>query len=147
MESTPGQGTIFSFHIWVENAGEEKREVCKEEAPCESASEKEQELLHKLRKLTTENAEDNLWKYGEAENKKEVQKKMSKLMLCVLMENWEKAEMLAETIKQLLEGAPKEIKSTAFRMKMAVQKEDVRKATEYYEKLQKMMEDINGNME
>ena len=111
------------------------------------AQQKEQELLDKLRKLNAENAETCLWKYGEEENKKELQKKMSKLMLCVLMENWEKAEMLSETVKQLLENAPKEIKSMAFRMKMAVQKEEVQKVTEYYEKLQKMMEEINGNME
>lgn len=147
VESTPGQGTIFSFHIWVEARKEENTEVDKEENMYESAEQKEQELLNKLRKLNAEKAEEHLWKYGEEQNKKELQKKMSKLMLCVLMENWEKAEMLSETVKQLLESAPKEIKSMAFRMKMAVQKEDVQKATKYYEKLQEMMEDINGNME
>lgn len=147
VESAPGQGTIFSFYIWVETAEKESAGVYKEETPYESAVPKEQELLQKLRKLTADNADEKLWKYGEAQNKKELQKKMSKLMLCVLMENWEKAEMLSEAVKQLLESAPKEIRSTAFRMKMAVQKEDVQKATEYYEKLQKMMEDINGNME
>jgi len=57
-----------------------------------------------------------------------------------LMENWEKAEMLAEGIKQLVEEAPKEIKSAALRMKMAVQKGDMEKAAESHERLQKMIE-------
>ena len=68
-------------------------------------------------------------------------------MLSVLMENWEKAEMLAEAVKQLVEGAPKEVKNTAFRLKMAVQRGDSSKAAEYYERLQKVMEDINGSGE
>ena len=63
------------------------------------------------------------------------------------MENWEKAEMLAETVKHLTDEAPKEIKSAAFRLKMAVQRGDSSKVTEYYERLQKVMEDINGNGE
>ena len=46
---------------------------------------------------------------------------MSKLILSILMENWEKAEMFAEAIKQLVETAPREVKSAALRMKMAVQ--------------------------
>ena len=62
---------------------------------------------------------------------------LSKLILCVEMENWEKAEMFAETVKQLVEGAPREVKSAALRMKMAVQKGDYEKATAAFELLQR----------
>ena len=55
--------------------------------------------------------------------------------------------MLAEIIKQLVEGAPKEIRNAAFRLKMAVQKEDVQKATECHERLMKIMEDRDGSFE
>lgn len=147
MESEYGQGTQFSFHIWVELPEEEdsaeflKEEIKGNEVPTEQA------LFERLKKITTDTSKGNVWKYGEDENREELQKKMSKLMLCILMENWEKAEMLAETIKQLVEEAPKEIKNAAFRMKMAVQKEDVEKATENHDRLLKMMEDRNGSVE
>ena len=52
--------------------------------------------------------------------------------LCSLLE---KAEMFAETIKQLTADAPIEIKSTILRLKMAVQKEDYNKAFAAFEVL------------
>ena len=54
---------------------------------------------------------------------------------------------MAETVKQLVEEAPKEIKSAAFRMKMAVQRGDMQKATDAIERLQKSMEADHGNGE
>lgn len=151
VESGKGKGTSFSFHIWVELP-----EDCEEVLPQEPEIEKgicqinvdvEQELFNKLHRLTENQVNENTWKYGTPENREEIQKKISKLMLSVVMENWEKAEMLAETVKQLVEEAPKEIKSAAFRLKMAVQRGDSSKVTEMHERLQKMMEDSNGNGE
>lgn len=147
VESEYGQGTHFSFYIWVEIPEEEKNieDLQKEKGRNEAKT--EQILFDKLKKVTTDISKGNIWKYGEEENREELQKKMSKLMLCILMENWEKAEMLAETVKQLVEEAPKEIRNAAFRMKMAVQKEDMLKATEGHERLLKMVEDKNGSNE
>ena len=139
VESEYGQGTHFSFYIWVGIPEEaESTELVEEKK--ENAIKTEQLLIHKLRNATTERPVGNVWKFGEDENREELQKKMSKLILSILMENWEKAEMLAEGIKQLVEEAPKEIKSAALRMKMAVQKEDTKKAAESHERLQKMIE-------
>ena len=149
VESNEGKGTIFSFHIWVElpEDCEALLQPEKEQEVAEHGTMVEQELFHKLHKLSDTQINENIWKYGESENKKELQKKMSKLMLSVVMENWEKAEMLAETVKQLVEEAPKEIKSAAFRLKMAVQRGDTSKATEMYERLQKVMEELDGSGE
>lgn len=77
--------------------------------------------------------------YGTQENLNELDNKLSKMILCVEMENWEKAEMFAETVKQLVEEAPREVKSAALRMKMAVQKGDYEKSTAAYEILQKLI--------
>ena len=146
VESDEGKGTIFSFHIWVELP-----EDCQEAPGSEKEEEKvfkvEQKLFDKLHKLSDTHMSEKIWKYGEEENQKELEKKMSKLMLSVVMENWEKAEMFAETIKQLVEEAPKEVKSAAFRLKMAVQRGDTQKTTEMHERLKKVMEDINGSGE
>lgn len=150
VESEKGKGTSFSFHIWVELPEDceevQPKEGCQQERSSSGGS-VEQELFQKLHSLTETKVNENTWKYGTNENREEIEKKMSKLMLSVLMENWEKAEMLAETVKQLVEEAPKEIKSAAFRLKMAVQRGDVSKATENFEKLQKVMEDMDGNGE
>lgn len=135
VESDVGRGSIFSFHIWIENP----EENCTSGAAEYFESTGEQQLLHKLQSLTEQSAGDKIWTYGEAANREEIEKKMSKLILSVEMENWEKAEMFAETVKQLTEGAPREIKSAALRMKMAVQKGDHEKAITAFETLQQLL--------
>lgn len=145
VESEYGQGTHFSFHIWLELPEEDKTEI-----PVKAGGiveQTEQDLLDKLKQVTIDKRTGNVWQYGEPENREEVRKKLGKLMLCILMENWEKAEIFAESVKQLLETAPKEIKNTAFRMKMAIQKEDAQKASECHEHLMKLMEDKDGCVE
>ena len=148
VESNAGKGSVFSFHIWVEmpkdcqtcahdcTAEEHTSEHTMQ--PIQSGNE-EQSILNKLRSLNEGHASDKIWKYGEPENKEEIEKKMSKLILSVEMENWEKAEMFAETVKQLVEEAPREVKSAALRMKMAVQRGDYEKATAAFELLQDLI--------
>ena len=63
---------------------------------------------------------------------------MSKLILCIEMENWEKAEMFMETVRQLAEEAPAEVKRGVLRLKMAIQKENYEKAAAEYEKLEQL---------
>ena len=146
VESEQDMGTNFAFHIWVEIPEiEENIEDVREEVFGETGVEKEQELIDKLKNITAKDAANNMWKFGQTQNLEEIRKKLSKLMLCVLMENWEKAEMFAEIIRQLLEDAPEEIKKIALRMKMAVQKEDSDRATQYQEQLLRLMEDSDGS--
>ena len=149
IESEVGKGSIFSFHIWVELPEDcEELQISGTEAGCQPAmrtNNVEQELMDKLWNMTESRKGADVWKYGEEGNKVEIDKKISKLMLSIVMENWEKAEVMAEAVKQLMEDAPREIKSAAFRMKMAVQKGDISKATEAIERLQKVMEADNGN--
>ena len=64
---------------------------------------------------------------------------MSRLILSVEMANWEKAEMFMETIRQLTMEAPKEVKSSALRLKMAVQNEDYDKATSAFNTLKEQL--------
>ncbi|MDD6307602.1 MAG: hypothetical protein PUA75_11830, partial [Clostridiales bacterium] len=74
--------------------------------------------------------------YGTKENQEEIKNKMSKFILSVEMENWEKAELFADIIKQLTAEAPKEVKNAVLKMKMAVQKEDYEKIQTAFEVLQ-----------
>lgn len=135
VESEPGKGTIFSFNIWVELPEDEENMAGEEYSPANSA----QLLMAKLQNLSENTAGEKIWKYGEKENREEIEKKMSKLILSMEMDNWEKAESFAETVKQLVNEAPGEVKSAALRLKMAVQKGDYDKAVTAYETLHKML--------
>lgn len=73
--------------------------------------------------------------YGTPENIESLKRNLSKLILCVEMENWEKAEMFMETIRQLTEDAPHEIKRIVLRLKMAIQKSDYEKVTAQFSEL------------
>jgi len=148
VESNAGKGSVFSFHIWVEMPVDCQADgqECTEEmhtgtnnVQYTTSGSDEQAILNKLRSLNESHASDKIWKYGEPENKEEIEKKMSKLILSLEMENWEKAEMFAETVKQLVEEAPREVKSAALRMKMAVQKGDYEKASAAFELLQDLI--------
>lgn len=133
VDSEPGKGSTFSFHIWVEVPEDDCDESKEEEYTTDID---EQALMRKLQSLTESTVSENVFKYGEPENKEEIDKKLSKLILSVEMENWEKAEMFVESIRQLVEEAPREVKSAALRLKMAVQKGDYEKATAAIEALQ-----------
>ena len=141
VESEYEKGSTFTFHIWVE--------IPEEEAGAEgvtepSVDEDTQSLLKKLQNISEESVSKEIWQYGTAENYNEVKKKMSKLILSVEMENWEKAEMMAESVKSLLGDAPREVKSAALRLKMSVQKGDYGKTTEAFEALQSIITDHGG---
>ncbi|MBS7303764.1 MAG: hypothetical protein KIG50_06480 [Lachnospiraceae bacterium] len=142
VESEAGKGSLFSFDIWAglpEDCEEYNKEEQEDNNQSRMLTADEQILRGKLQSLTENRVSEKIWKFGEEENKKEIEKKMSKLILCVEMENWEKAEMFAETVKQLLAEAPGEVKSAALRMKMAVQKGDYEKTTKAFEVLQKLL--------
>lgn len=148
VESTVGKGSNFSFQIWVTmpqtHADEcsEGKEEDKQHGVFVTdyvVQPENNELLNKLQAVDEEPDREGIWLFGSPENKAELHRKMSKLILCVELENWEKAEMFTDTVKQLVEGAPREIKSAALRMKMAVQKGDYDKAQAAYELLQKSL--------
>lgn len=119
VDSVKGRGTTFSFSIWVARDPEEK------EAGEESfVAPKPQSAFAAG---VFEDALQEASKYGTASNKEALQKNFSKLILSVEMENWEKAEMFMETIKQLTMEAPQEVSRAVLRLKMAIQKENYEK--------------------
>jgi signal transduction histidine kinase len=130
VESEPGKGSTFSFHIWVDVPEGEMQDVplnwTAPKMPMTFAADTEEE--------------QQVWLYGTKENAGEIDKKMSRLILSVETENWEKAEQFMEAVRKLTEGAPKEVKSAVLRLKMAVQKEDYEKTSAAYENLQRLLE-------
>ena len=109
VESEKNKGTSFSFAIWVEVPEDE----VSSEIPVDSY------------KHTAEDEPVNeMFVFGRKENFEAITNNLSKLVLCIEMDNWEKAEMFVEGIRQLLKDAPSNIRTAMLKLKMAVQKGD-----------------------
>lgn len=130
VESQKNKGSMFSFHIWAAIPEDEARGMDGQ--------------LHSYQVSVPGMAilEENgrTYQYNTAENHNEIKKKISKLILCIEMKNWEKAEMFMEAIKQLTAEAPQPVRSNILRLKMAVQKEDRDKAMEAYKAFEEIFE-------
>ena len=83
--------------------------------------------------------EAHLKEFGTDENIAELEKNLSKFILCVEMENWEKAENFMTAVKQLTDAAPQEIRTAALRLKMSAQKADYEKTIAAYDTLMKLL--------
>ncbi len=131
VDSEKNKGTMFSFSIWVEIPEEEVEKTLGHIDTYQPGSFSDA--------IANAAGEDDVKTFGTEENLKEIKSQLSKIILCVEMDNWEKAEAFGESIKQLTSDAPKEIKTTALRLKMAVQKADYDKTTDAYEKLKELL--------
>ena len=134
VESEKNRGSTFSFSIWVERAEEEPEtqqsysvKDLAANAALEASLENDREAI------------ENIRTFGTDENKKNLERNLSKLILCVEMENWEKAEMFMEIIRQLTAEAPPEVKRIALRLKMAIQKEDYEKVCTAFESINEFL--------
>lgn len=133
VEGEKNKGSTFSFSIWLG--------ISKEDETPQQAEEGKNPVYTPF--TSAESAEEeefgNIKEYGTPENLDNLTRNLSKLILCVEMENWEKAEMFMETIRQLTEGAPREISREILRLKMAVQKENYDKVAAQYKQLEAML--------
>lgn len=129
VESEPGNGSMFSFHVWLEVPQDEMKQ---QNVPAPAPISTEAGRL--MNGFISQEELPDIRTFGTVENLDELKRKASKLILCVEMDNWEKAESFAEAIKQLTDGAPREVKSAALRLKMAVQKADYDKTVDAFEK-------------
>ena len=129
VQSELNQGTIFSFSVWVDLPEEEQ--------------EKEVGITDRVAFLTgvmkKRDVNSFLKEYGTEENFAELEKNLSKLILCVEMENWEKAENFMTAVKHLTEEAPQEIKEAVLKLKMAVQKADYEKTIAAYDTVKELL--------
>ena len=134
VESEKNKGSTFSFSIW---AG-----VCEEEKNYAGGGDwfmPQYTMDENVPAAGEEEEEDRVKQYGTPENLENLRKVLSKLILCVEMENWEKAEMFMESVRQLTVDAPSEIRRVVLRLKMAIQKENYDKITTEYAALNEFL--------
>lgn len=131
-ESEKGKGSTFSFSIWVEVPA---NEVVAED-------DYEEEVADYVAKAEVDETQDETRIFGTEENLAEIERRLSKLILCVEMQNWEKAELFADSIKQLMEAAPREIRTGMLHLKMSVQKENYDKVIEGHKELLELLKSV-----
>lgn len=133
VESEPGNGTTFTFSIWVDlPEGEYSENEVFEKKSHDS-------ILESLKSQSMTDTQSEAAKFGTKTNIEEIEKRMSKLMLCVEMDNYEKAESFVTSIRTMTMNAPPEIKSVCLKLKMAIQKEDHDGVVAAYEKLETLL--------
>ncbi len=130
VESKKNKGSNFSFSIWV-GACEGDEEVLQQPDDAVYSPENTQEA--------EDGGQEDIRTFGTFGNSQSLKKNLSKLILCVEMENWEKAEGFMETLRQLTEEAPQEVKRVVLRLKMAVQKENYDKVSREYKALDELL--------
>ena len=132
LESEKGRGSTFSFSLVLQSTEEQNVEVTpvRKEA---SGVFKELELERQI--------EEQTYQVGTKENIKQLTNNMEKLILCIEIGNWEKAEQFAAMVKQLISSGEQEWKKQALRLEMAVRKENYDKSVAMYEQLKELIED------
>lgn len=90
---------------------------------------------------------DRLMQFGEAENREELKKRMDKLVLSIEMGAWDKAELLASTLKALIESSGDEdLKRQELRMEMAIRKANYDKSMDMYGRLKDAITERIGDL-
>lgn len=137
VDSEKGKGSSFSFSVRLhvaQKAGEEHQ-----------VSE-QFEFINQNQEMPGFDNVEKFFQFGTPENVQEIGSKMEKLILCMEVEAWDKAENFAHNIKELVEQGPKDIKRSAFRLEMNVRKGDYDKSLEQYNSLRALLEENIGGM-
>ncbi len=138
LESERGKGSTFSFSLRLYKATTE--EMVEEE--------KQESVL-----LFNQNATDitkfdrmeNYFTFGTPENAQEIRNKMEKLVICLELGAWDRAEAFAANIKSLLDNQ-ETLKKAVFRLEMCLRKEDYEKSMQRYQSLKDMLEEEIGGV-
>lgn len=132
VESEKGKGSTFSFSIHVKKADSE---IENSKAYASGKFVYDGTTRREISDIDEEAYSiEEIYRLGSPENRREIKNTMEKLIICIEMENWDKAEVFAGTVKKLVES-DKELKRKAFRVEMTVRKSDYEKAMEQFNEL------------
>lgn len=84
------------------------------------------------------------WQYQEVDVEKEIASAMEKLILCIEMETWEKAEQFAINIKSIGAKYGDDFRRGALKIEMAVRKGNYDRAMKAFEQLKQLFGEITG---
>lgn len=136
VDSEKGKGSCFSFSIKLHTSQNEY-----ESSELGSAYSKWSSITGEVEK----ESQESFMEFGSENNRVELAKRMEKLVLSLELGSWEKAELLAETIKALTQGAGEEMKRPILRLEMGIRKENYEKSMAAYEQLKDILKEKLGD--
>lgn len=148
VESEKGKGSTFSFTVRLKLKKEQENENLTSVSY----------VYEGLEKMSMENVKysdsfgkeydfDKVHQFGSSENLEALQSAMEKLIICIEMDNWEKAEHFAGVVKSLIPEEEKELRRSAFRLELTVRKEQHEKSLELFGELGTMFKSYFGERE
>lgn len=136
VESEKGKGSTFSFSVRVKKTGADT------DAGDEPDIVSKSPYMFNFGDVTSDEDEGTeLYILGSAENIREIKANMEKLVICIEMENWDRADAFADNIKQLVAEDTMNLKRKAFRLQMTVRKGAHEAAIEQYNELKKAIDE------
>lgn len=135
LESEKGKGSTFSFSVKLKTN--------------QSINENNDKIYGawvNFAKEEDKKGGDIFNQFGEIDKKEELKKRMDKLVLSIELNAWDKAEMLAATIKSLIDSDNDDVKKQVLRMEMAIRKCNYEKSMDTYEKVKKLLLEQMGEM-
>lgn len=136
VDSEKGKGSCFSFSVKL-HTNQNKYES----SELGSAYSKWSSIAGEAEKESSE----SFMEFGSENNRVELAKRMEKLVLSLELGSWEKAELMAETIKALTQGAGEEMKRPILRLEMGIRKENYEKSMAAYELLKDILKEKLGD--
>lgn len=119
VESEKGKGSTFSFSVKLKTSQNEGTGA---------ALQKEYGGLINFSGDSGQAEEGDFSRFGEPANKEELKKRMDKLILSIELGTWDKAEVLASTVKELVKNSDDEMRRLVLRMEMAIRKSNYDKS-------------------
>lgn len=137
LDSEKGKGSSFSYSVRLHVAQDKKGE---------NSVRGQFEFINQNQDMSKFENIGEIFHYGTPENVGELRSKMEKLVLCMEVGAWDRAETFSHNIKELLEEGPQELKKAAFRLEMNVRKEKYDKAMEQFSNLKGLFEENIGGI-
>ena len=137
LESEKGKGSSFSYSVRLRVAQNKKEE---------NSVREQFEFINQNQDMSKFDNIGEIFQFGTEENHQEIRNKMEKLIICMEVGAWDKAETFSHNIKELVEEGPQDLKKTAFRLEMNVRKEKYEKALEQYNSLKELLEENIGGI-
>lgn len=151
VSSEKGEGSNFSFSVILGcrrkleipdvKEEEEDQSFIMEASPAEEKKAEEKKRF-KINNVGETKETEEVMIFGSKVNRREVNAHLLRIIICLEMNRFDKAEEYLDAVKKFLSNGPEDVSKLLFRMGMQVRKENYEKAYVYYEQLSELLADI-----
>ena len=137
VESTKGEGSTFSFNVILRKS-DKAGNIDENNFTFDNSVSRIQGGMDCQEEFLLVN------KFGTKENFEEIRKNMDKLAITIELNNFEKAEMFASNVKELVAGQNEELEKNLFRIILMIRKGNYEKSAALYDTIKGILGEITG---